>query len=108
MPFVSMTSEEAAVREFVCDMVMLVWQASGTTKTAFARAVGLTPQQLSNYASYLKTPPHAVVARIADYAGLERDFFYPKAKTRASNTPLAKRARALRAKHTRDEEVSPA
>lgn len=89
-----MTAEDMAQREFLCDRVMLVWQASGLSKTKFAASIGISVARLGNYAAYFRTPSHAILSRICDTYGIPPAYFFT-ATSRAANTPVVRRAMEL-------------
>jgi len=51
--------------EQICDRFLLAQEATGLTKGAFARRVGLTPSQLTNISKYRNAPPHEAIEKAA-------------------------------------------
>lgn len=88
------TAEEIALREYICERVMLVWEASGLGKSVFAQTIGISAPLLANYAKFHSTPSHTVLTRICHRYGMSPDYFYPPAKKPVS-TRVVQRAQAL-------------
>ena len=61
--------------EAVCNRFMAACEASGLPKQDFARAVGITAQQLTNISRYRNPPSHKAIAEAARVYGLTTDFF---------------------------------
>jgi transcriptional regulator with XRE-family HTH domain len=98
MPATPMTAEEVKVREIICDRVMLVWEASGLSKQAFADAIGIKDTLLSNYRKRRSTPAHTVIGRICVKFSIPPSYFYPEAaKKRGASSSLVQRALELAA-----------
>jgi transcriptional regulator with XRE-family HTH domain len=76
-----MTPDEAAVREAICERILLVWESSGMTRANFARLIGVTPQAISNYASYTRMPTHATIYRTCERFRVSPSIFYPRIKS---------------------------
>jgi hypothetical protein len=92
----AMTAADMAYREFLCDRVMLAWEASGVSKLRFARSIGISAPLLSNYAAYRSTPSHAVLSAICDNYGIPPGYFFQNGgKSHSANTPLVQRAMEL-------------
>src|SRR5215831_10958255 len=78
-----------AMRETLCDRVMLVQTASGLTKRKFAKSIGISETQLANYAAYTNTPAHAIILQVSQRYGIPLEFFYGVVGERVVS-PLAK------------------
>ena len=72
----AMTAAEMEYREFLCDRVMLVQEASGIGKQRFAHSIGISAPILSDYANYRSSPSHAVLSAICSIYGVPQDFSF--------------------------------
>lgn len=64
------------LHESLCQRFVLVQESSGLSKAAFARMVGMSPQQFSNVANLRTAPSHKSILRACEAFGLQSDWFY--------------------------------
>lgn len=81
------------IREAICKHLMLLCEASGLSQQAFAKQIGVTPQALSNYFSYIRTPPHALIYRVCEVCNASPADFYPPVVATVRRTQPAQRAK---------------
>lgn len=90
-----MSADAASLTEQLCDRFLLAQQASGLPKGAFARAVGMTPSQLTNIAKYRNRPPHDAIEQAARLFGFTADWFYFGSMAGFRDPTMAARLRNL-------------
>jgi transcriptional regulator with XRE-family HTH domain len=81
--------------EQICDRFLLAQEATGLTKGAFARRVGLTPSQLTNISKYRNAPPHEAIEKAAREFGITTDYLYFGTRSGFRDPKLADRLRDL-------------
>lgn len=91
----AMTAADMEYREFLCDRVMLVQEASGIGKRRFANSIGVSASLLSNYAAYRSSPSHAVLSAICATYGIPPGFFFHRKAQTTGNSQLVRKAWAL-------------
>lgn len=91
----AMTAAEMEYREFLCDRVMLVQEASGIGKQRFAHSIGISAPILSGYANYRTSPSHAVLSAICSVYGVPPGFFFHHDAQTTGNSPLVRKLLAL-------------
>jgi transcriptional regulator with XRE-family HTH domain len=91
---------DTKLRETICDRFIAVADATGMPRIEFAQLHGMSPQQMSNIASYRNLPSHAMIFRLVQHYGIPADFFYGRADfglslvTAKNQRPVGKPARA--------------
>ncbi len=90
-----MADADVAIVEGLCDRFMLAQEATGLKKTAFARRVGLTSQQMSNIGSYRNPPPHEAIYRAVREFGFTADWFYVGTRGGFRDPGLGERLRII-------------
>jgi transcriptional regulator with XRE-family HTH domain len=71
-----MPSPNPELHESLCQRFLLVQEASGLSKTSFAKLVGMSPQQFSNVRNLRTAPSHEAILRACEEFGLASDWFY--------------------------------
>lgn len=94
----SMSVAPTALKEALCDRLILLRDASGLPKGKFADRVGLTPSQLTNISNYRNAPAHEVIAKAAHEFGLTIEWFYTGSTVGFRDPKLAERLRELAAR----------
>lgn len=94
LSIISMSEADTAIIEGICRRFLQAAKATGLQKAKFARAVGLTSQQLSNIAKFRNPPSHEVIHRAIQEFGFTADWFYMGARVGFRDPTLADRLRA--------------
>jgi transcriptional regulator with XRE-family HTH domain len=81
--------------EGMCDRFLLAQEATGLSKFAFAKRVGLTPSQLTNIKNHRNAPAHAAIHAAMREFGFTADWFYSGSRVGFRDQSLADRLRAI-------------
>jgi|SRR6185437_2790590 len=90
-----MSVQSSALKEALCDRLMLLQEASGVPKGKFAKSLGLTAPKLTNISNYRNPPSHDVIREAVRIYGVTTEWFYFGSMVGFRDTQLADRLRDL-------------
>ena len=90
-----MANGDTVFIEQLCDRFMLAQEATGLTKAAFARRVGLSSPQMTNIKTYRNPPSHEAIRNACREFGFPVSWFYEGTTFGARDPALAERLRLL-------------
>lgn len=93
-----MSSNDTVFVEQLCDRFVLAQEATGLSKSAFAKRVGLSAPQMTNIGKYRNPPSHEAIRNACREFGFPPAWFYEGTKFGMLDPAIAARLKDLRAR----------
>jgi transcriptional regulator with XRE-family HTH domain len=90
-----MTTNDIAFLEELCDRFMLAQTATGLTRTAFGKRVGLSVSQMTNISRHRNPPSHEAIKNACREFGFTPNYFYDGSRVGLLDALIAGRLRDM-------------